>query len=789
VSTQATEVGESPKARSALDTSWPLLKIPWLEVAPTAFWLAVALVLSIGLALCHSPLVPLPGVFTLLLVPGAAVMSALRTRPANVAGRLVLAVCLSMMAIMVVGGVVSLIGPHVGIAHPLDPLPEYVIWVALAVFALGMCARIRCDPVTWIFDGVRTTHVFVALASGLLVVISILGAAQLNHDGDGHLAVFAATLDVVVLLAGIVGGWSRTSRWPLSTLLYSASLALLVSTSLRGVHLFGWDVQQEFGVAAHTIRVGVWIVPANHDPYASMLSLTVLPAVLHSLVKLRLLAFFQLVVPAILALLPLAVFSTVRGVPRWITSGRSTPRPGLALAVVVGLIVSGEAFSSQLVTITRQAMAMTMLAALVMVLFDRTILKRPAQTVVGLLIVAISFTHYTTSYLLAAILLCAWPVGLMWSRGWLGTPKEKIEKHRHDVRSRNIINGALVGVALIAAFGWNLGVTRNSALANPISAITARGAGFTSSTLTKSLTPSQFEGILVRDLKKADSWIVPVPGSSLTRLVAAPLPKSPGVVPSLQGRWNELLLLVTEGLWVVLGIALLYGLFRLGRRRSYEFSADLVGLGVTGLIIGGFLRFSGTLAAYYDPERAAIFTAILLAAPVTLFLDDVVSLPFVGGPLTSERVKRVLLGAGSVVVVVLIVGATGLGALFFGGVAPGSLSARDVQGEQFAVSTPELATAEWLRDEVHFPSVVQTDYLGQVVLLSEPGSYGVLPEIVPPEVDQASYIYLSTLNLVGRLSQAETPDDAYQSAYRSNVQFFNRYFYIVYSTGVTRVYH
>ena len=790
MSTQVTEVGANSRAGAAHETRWARFSdVSWPKVAPSALWLATAVVLSIGLALCHSPLVPLPGVVTLLLFPGAVVLSILRTRPANIAGRLVLAVCLSMMTIMLVGGLVSLVGPHLGLAHPLDPWPEYVIWGALTIVALRICASVRCDPMTWIFEGARTEQLFVALASGLLVVLAILGVAQLNHNGDSRLAVVGTTLDVVVLLAGIVGGWSRTSRWPLSTLLYSASLALLVSTSLRGVHLFGWDVQQEFGVASMTLRAGIWVIPANHDPYASMLSLTVLPTVLHSLVKLRLLAFFQLVVPAILALLPLAVFTTVRSVPRWITSGRTAPRPGLALAVVVALIVSSEAFSSQLVTITRQAMALTMLAALMMVLFDRTMLKRPAQIVVGLLIVAISFTHYTTSYLLAGILLCAWPVGVLWSRGWLGTPREKVERHRHDVQSRRIINWVLVGVAFVAAFGWNLGITRNSALANPVTAITARGAGFTSSTLTKSLTPSQFEGILVSDLRRADGWIVPVPGSSSVRLVAAPLPKSPGAIPSLQSDWNRLLLVVTEGLWVVLAIALLYGLLRLGRRRSYEFTADLVGLGGTGLIIGAFLRFSGTLAAYYDPERAAIFTAILLAVPVTLFLDDLVSLPFGEGPFTSGRLRRVLVCGGSVVVVVLVIGATGLGALLFGGVAPGSLSARDVQGEEFAVSTPELATALWLRSEIHFPSVVQTDYLGQVVLLSEPGSYGVLPEIVPPEVDQGSYIYLSPLNLGGDLTQAETPDDVYQSAYRSNIGFFNRNFYIVYSTGATRVYH
>jgi uncharacterized membrane protein len=627
------------------------------------------------------------------------------------------------------------------------------------------------------------------MASGLLVVLSILGAAQLNHSGNDYLAIFATTLDVAVLFAGIAGGWNRTSRWPLNSLLYFASLALLVSTSLRGAHLYGWDVQEEFGVAARTLRAGVWVIPANHDPYASMLSLTVLPAILHSLFRLRLLAFFELVVPAILALLPLAVFSTVRAVPRWITSGRTTPRPGLAFAVVVGLIVSSEAFSSELVTITRQAMALTMVAALVMVTFDRTMLKRPAQLVIGLLLIAISFTHYTTSYLMAAILLCAWPVSVMWSRGWLGTPRKRIDRHRHEMRSRGIINGALVIVALVAAFGWNLGITRNGALTNPVSAVTAKGADFTSSTEAKVLTPDQFERLLEREIRKDDKWLVPLPSSNSVHLVAATLPFSHGVVPKLKGGWNELSFLTIEGIWGLLGVSLFYGLFRLGRRRSYEYSSDLVALGVTGLLIGAFLRFSGTLAAYFDPERAAIFTSILLAAPVTLFLDDVVSLLFDARLFILKRVRRIALGVGSLAVAILVIGATGLGALFFGGDAPGSMSANDLNAEEFVVSTPEVATAVWLRSNVHTPRVVQSDFIGQVVLHSAPGSYDLLPQIVPPEVDDGAYIYLSPINLADNLSQAATPDGVYQSAYRSNVGFFNRNFYVVYSTGATRVYH
>jgi uncharacterized membrane protein len=773
----------------SLLSRWPQSKEEWYVVKPSGLCLIVALVLSVALALAHSPLTPLPGVVTIFILPGASVLATLKTRPANTSGRVILAVCLSMIVIMIVGCVASVVGPHIGITRPLDTVPESVIWFVLALVVLICGAVQRTDPLTWIFDDVRIGNYYGVLAGGALVLLSILGAAQLNHSGNNFLSVFTTGLAVLALIAGVAGGWKRNSTWPLCTLLYCASLALLLTTSLRGGHLDGWDIQQEFGVALGTAHAGLWTVPANRDPYGSMLSLTVLPAVLHSLVKLRLLAFFQLVVPAILALLPVAVFSTIRRVPRWVTYGRLAPRPGLAFGITVGLIVSSVAFSSQLVGITRQAMALTLMTTLVMVLFDRTMVKRSAQIVVGILIVGISFTHYTTSYLLAAIFPCAWVASLLWSHGSLGTRKASVAQHRSDVHSRRILNSVLVVVALTAAFGWNLGITRNSALTLPVNAITQKGIGIAAASGTSYLNPRQLEPILEQEYKKQNGWIVPVAHSRSVKLGKVNGVVSPGVAPSLLGTWTEVSYLFTESIWIVLGVALLYGLFRLGRRRSYSYSADLVGFAVAGLMVGAVLRFSGTLAAFYNPERAAIFTAILLAAPVTLFLDDLVGLSQEFRLLRHERVTRTVPVVGAAFLTLLLFGSTGLAALFFGGVPPQSLVAKGLNVQDFTVSTPEVATAVWLRNHVGSGGTVQTDLYGHLVLLSEPGTYNELFEIVPPEVDRGAYIYLSTVNLFDHTSQFSADNGNYIALYRSTTGFFNQNFHVVYSTGATRVYH
>ena len=755
--------------------------VTWFST-PTGIWIAGAFVVSLGLKLTHSPLLPVPGVITMLVIPGAAMMSVLGARPANTAGRLVLAVCLSMVVIMVVGAAASLIGPHFGVARPLDSIPQDLIWLAIMATIARLGTTNRTDPLHWVFQGTRIPHLYVGLASGLLPVLSILGVAQLNHSKDVHLAITASVLDVAVLLAGIVGGWKRGSRWPLSTLLYSASLALLLSSSLRGGNLYGWDIQKEFGVASHTLATGRWAIPADGDPYASMLSLTVLPTVLSSVVKLRLLAFFQLVVPAILALLPVAIFATVRGVPRYLKSRRLTPRPGLAFAAVSALVVSSSAFSSDLVSIDRQAMALTMLTAIVLVLFDRTMPERSSRAIIAILIIAISFTHYTTSYLLAGILAMAWLVSVAWTRIRQRSTLDGDQVRRWSESPRMMVNVALVIVAMIAAFGWNLGITHNYALSGPTAAVATKGAGFVNTPGLEAVSATTLSRILASELHQSAKWLKPLPDSASVPLLPPVTSGAQNSNSSVAPLWNWLNFLLQEGLWLLAGAALLLGLALFLRHRVDYLSPDLVGLTVSVLLLGGFLRFSGTLASFYSPSRAAIFVAIFVTTPITMLVDDAVTL--LNHRLATASLFVVLFAVGT-----MNVWATGLGTLMFGGAPPGSLTVDGVNAQNFTVSTSEQATAIWIKNNVTARGVVQTDKYGQLVMLSEPAGYDLIDQIMPVGVGQGSFVYLSSSNLLNGLTTGTAAGGKIYAVYRTTLKFFNRNFNVVYSTGTTRVYH
>ena len=227
---------------------------------------------------------------------------------------------------------------------------------------------------------------------------------------------------------------------------------------------------------------------------------------------------------------------------------------------------------------------------------------------------------------------------------------------------------------------------------------------------------------------------------------------------------------------------MLLAVMHLLRRQANYLSPDIVGFTFAVLLMGAFLRFSGTLASFYSPSRAAIFVAIFVAAPVTMLLDDLVAL-------LNNRWRKVSLAVIAIVVGVMSLWATGLGAVIFGETPPGSLTAQGENVQDFTVSSSELATAIWIRENVPAKGIVQADEFGQLVLTSEPAKYDLIDEIVPPGVGRVAYIYLSTANLVNNVSSFNADGGTLSSSYRSTVSFFNQNFNVVYSTGETRVYH
>ncbi len=228
----------------------------------------------------------------------------------------------------------------------------------------------------------------------LLPVVSVTAAARLDN-GDGNLLAVVVVVACAVMIPICTVKADSMHRRQTKLLLYSSGLSLMLLTSMRSSYVIGFDINSEYFDFHQTVLNGVWHF-GHLNPYEAMLSLTVLPASLHTLIGGQDVWIFKLGYPALFALFPVAVFELGT---RFLSGGRRSSR--------AALVVSQAYFFQQQPEIARQELALLIFAGIVGVLFD-TSLGRDVQVIlVSVLGLTLVVCHYSTTYITIGLCLMA----------------------------------------------------------------------------------------------------------------------------------------------------------------------------------------------------------------------------------------------------------------------------------------------------------------------------------------------------------------------------------------------
>ncbi|NBV26652.1 MAG: hypothetical protein EBR99_05000, partial [Actinobacteria bacterium] len=164
---------------------------------------------------------------TILLLPGSAIASLLRIRLESISSRVILTVAFGTSFIMVMGYLVSLAGPHVGVDRPLDRIPQLWIWGVLLLILTIACAVVKRDPVSYVFEGVEPYHVYYSSIFLVFPLVAAIGAFRLNGGDSNDVAVVNFIVIIGLLVFTSIVTWRRDVRFPISALIYSISLAVV----------------------------------------------------------------------------------------------------------------------------------------------------------------------------------------------------------------------------------------------------------------------------------------------------------------------------------------------------------------------------------------------------------------------------------------------------------------------------------------------------------------------------------------------------------------------------------
>lgn len=738
--------------------------LPWhVGVCAAALVLIALLVPLHRLWAAQLLLVPL-----LLVLPGVILLRALRVPGQAIAAFPVYVPCASLIVLLGAGLVVDLIGPLVGVAAPIraGPLLAGVEIACLSLLAVSLSAP-RNVAIPW-----RSVSRSARLAWPLILPVAAAAGALRLNSGHGDGAAVIAVLACVAVLSTALVMSTRLDDSLLAVVLYAAGLAMMWSFSLRGVLVSGFDIASEYHDLHQTVLAGVWHPAHPRDTYGAMLSVTVLPAELHFLSGVPDWLVFGLVYPAIAALLPVAVF----GLARRILPGR--------WALAAGIFVLVQAFG-ELPDVARQEIAMVLFAALLAAMLDTRIPRRSHWALVALLGLALAVSHYTTSYL--AIALIGFVLPLQWV----------VSRFRAIPR----VTGAFV-VAFGAVFAgtilWYGPVTHiNSGLGPLAGTIQAQGfdvlpglshgqslfGAYLQGNTPSPMSAGRYGELVHRFYASHVRFVTPLPDAGLPRyaLHNSPSATGPAKWPAASSALSVVWLIVQqlENLLGAVG-ALLMVLWR----KAPAITRQVGLLGLVSVVLLAMIKLSGTLANFYNWDRALLQGFVVLAITLCWCLGRVASRP---------KWHRASILATAAALGVIFICASGLanvalGGGTLGGGTPLNLANGGEDFDRYYVTAPELATARWLSGAVRPRQLVYADRYAQLRLFALTGrSLSLIGDVTPLTLNEHAWVYADRTNVIDRSARALFGNSTVNYVFPAG--FLHANYDLVYTNGSSEVYH
>lgn len=727
------------------------------------------------------------------IIPGSLVLSFLKVEFKSPAQWLILSVSLSAILIMVLVWSYSVLSLGLGTNRPLDS-PFFVIGAWFTLFISTLTAESigrRCIP-GFTKEAPLSTRLILSGALAIFPFIAWIASRTLSKSDDNSLSVLVTLAVAVTLLASIFAGKWLERVGVIPILFFSSSLTVSYLTSARSSRVFGWDIQKEYAVSEMTKQSGHWVYPYDGDAYASMLSLTVLPNFFELVAGITIAQVLSLVFPAFLALSVVATYVLCR----------KYADTRIAIAVTVFGIFGSQSFARQMPALARQELAFLLVAAIVLVIASSKLANRQKKWLSVTLTTGLGFTHYTTAFTLVGIFTI---VAFVTFIAHIGESKRsnfygiKIPRKLVWIKKPNVLSGMTLTpfVLILCTMGiilWNIVITQTiSETGNLGSTINQEGLdiapfsaknpidGWLAGTTVSDLSPNDYLKSVVTSTSESN-WVTTDFAANRVPLEPAPaIQEFRGILNNFGSLWS-VLVTIQRQFGVVLQVsAVVLAIALFGMSRNKRLNVDVVALGIAFLILLAVLRLSGTVAAYYNPERGALNAAFVLLPLVALLIQNIANKRGI------IRTTFFVLWQGAVTVSLST--ALGVHIMLFGGSPPASIANFGEEYERLYILPAEYETAKWLGNLRVKDKLIYTDRYGFIALTSIDRSLFPFSSkiIIPQGVDQSGMVYASRTNLTR--GRARGSVKATVISFKFPIHFYDSTRSVIYATESTRVYY
>lgn len=347
---------------------------------------------------------------------------------------------MSILVIMITGLALNALG-YVGVRPPLTTMNIFIALDSVTLLLL-LLNRKRQFDLSIDTSLVRfKPHRLFGLLLLLLPIGSAAGALRLNNGASNEftLVVFAA---IAVTFVVLMLRTSMQRYYPLALFLFA--LSILLSVSLRGWGITGHDIQREFSVFELTMQNGMWDIAQFRDPYNACLSITLLPTILAKITGIPDPYIFKVVFQFIAAFAVIPAYFLVRRL--------HSPRDAFLAGFIFLLFPT---FLNDMAMLNRQEIAF-LFFGLIMLLMLLTIEYRRMQVLTILLLIGLTLSHYSSSYIMIGLMLTAWIVNLVARR--VTKPRFKTE----NVNAFPIMTLPIILLGGVLVFAWNDQITQTT---------------------------------------------------------------------------------------------------------------------------------------------------------------------------------------------------------------------------------------------------------------------------------------------------------------------------------------
>lgn len=275
-------------------------------------WLITLIVLlvmaDIAILLDIPALRQILGFLCFTTIPGLLILYIIKLDEIDFLKKLVLSVGLSLSFLIFVGLLINTLLPWFGYLKPLSTLP-LVLCFSLTIAILGSIAYWRNKEDTRsistpeLGEDIKNKHLWPLLFPLLFPLLSVIGIKIMDAGGSN---VILVVMFLLILLYAILVMWQNKKipqvAYPIA--IGMISLAILLARGLMSNYLIGNDIYSEYHAFQVVSQNLHWSIAAWPTNVTASLSVSLLPAIFQSILKINPVYMYKLVLLLPISLIP-----------------------------------------------------------------------------------------------------------------------------------------------------------------------------------------------------------------------------------------------------------------------------------------------------------------------------------------------------------------------------------------------------------------------------------------------------------------------------------------------------